>query len=307
MYIYNLLNVLYNTIYSLIFYKKKTVLQILDYSIDNESKYIENKDIYENTTPTIYYTRLPEVYDTKILVYLSGSVEFKFTSYIDKTIVNMEKYNIPSFIYENEKKLMFVCVEDITNFIKFLYKKYIDKEIIIIGFSAGGILASHVIYNLKDLKDFRNIKKFITYDTPLSLDKCLKTFINSYFRFDILIAYYLEKIYKKLFKNISNKFNYSFIDGHNYIYDTSKIVLSPYTTFFNIMNMNFNLPYYIKMYNICSIKDPISDYYTNMKIINKNKNLIDFQMFILDNKEISHCTDMFFNDNSELIIKCIND
>ena len=290
MYLFNLINVLYNTFYSLIFYKNKTNINILE---------------YENNNPTIYYTRLPENYDSKILVYLSGVVEFKYTPYIDKTLQHMEKYNIPSFVYENKNQLMFLCVDDISNFITFLSKKYAQKEIIILGFSAGGIIASHVIEKLRHIT---NIKRFITYDTPYSLDKVIKSFYNSYIiRFDIFISYYLHKVYLKLFKNIIHKFNYSFIDGYNFIYDTSKYVLPAHRYYFRIMNMNFNLPYYIKMYNINSIKDPIANYSTNMKIINKNAHIIDFEIFTIDNKNISHCSDMFYSDNSHLIMKCLKD
>ena len=180
MYIFNFLNVLYNTFYSLTFYKNKINLNILEY--DNNS----------NENPTIYYTRLPENYDTKILVYLSGVMEFKYTPYIDKTLDNMEKYNIPSFVYESKNKLMFLCVDDISKFIIFLNNKYINKEIIILGFSAGGIIASHVIERLRNIT---NIKRFITYDTPYSLDKVIKSFYNSYIiRFDIFMSYYLNKV-----------------------------------------------------------------------------------------------------------------
>jgi hypothetical protein len=160
MYFFNLLSVLYNTFYSLTFYKNNIILNILEY--DN------NKII----KPTIYYTRLPEHYDKKILVYLSGVMELKYTEYIDKTLQHMEKYNIPSFIYENTNELMFLCVDDISNFIIFLSNQYIDKEIIILGFSSGGIIASHVIEKLRNIK---NIKRFITYDTPYSLDKLIKS------------------------------------------------------------------------------------------------------------------------------------
>jgi hypothetical protein len=297
MYFFNLLNVLYNTFYSLIFYKNKTTINILEY--DN------NKTI----NPTIYYTRLPEHYDKKILVYLSGVMEFKYTQYIDKTLQHMEKYNIPSFIYENTNTLMFLCVDDIYNFIIFLTNKYADKEIVILGFSSGGIIASHVIEKLQNIK---NIKRFITYDTPYSLDKVVRSFVNSFFRFDIIMAYYLNSIYVKLFKNITHKFNYSFIDGYNFIYDSSisilpNNILSKNKYYYKIMNMNFNLPYYIKMYNINSIKDPIADYTTNMKIMNKNSNLIDFQIYTVDNKNVSHCSDMFYSDNSNLIMKCLRD
>ena len=290
MYFLNLLNVLYNTFYSLIFYKNKTILNILE---------------YDNNNPTIYYTRLPEHYDTKILVYLSGVIEFKYTPYIDKTLQHMKKYNIPSFVYENTNELMFLCVDDISNFITFLSKKYVDKEIIILGFSAGGIIASHVIDRLRNIK---NIKRFITYDTPYSLDKVIKSFYNSYIiRFDIFISYYLNKVYLKLFKNRIHKFNYSFLDGYNFIYESSKYVLPTHRYYYKIMNMNFNLPYYIKMYSINSVKDPIADYATNMKIINKNAHLIDFEIYNIDNKNISHCSDMFYSDNSKLIIKCLRD
>jgi hypothetical protein len=292
MYLFNLINVLYNTFYSLTFYKNKIPINILEY--DNNT----------NTNPTIYYTRLPEHYDTKILVYLSGVMEFKYTPYIDKTIKNMEKYNIPSFVYENPNKLMFLCVDDISNFITFLSNKYIDKEIIILGFSGGGIIASHVIEKLKNIK---NIKRFITYDSPYSLDKVIKSYMNSFIRFDIMMAYYLNKVYVKLFKNVIHKFIFSYIDGYNFIYYTSKHVLPNTKYYYKIMNMNFNLPYYIKMYNINSIKDPIADYVTNMKIINKNSHLIDFEIHTIDNKNISHCTDMFYSDNSNLIIKCLRD
>ena len=60
------------------------------------------------------------------------------------------------------------------------------------------------------------------------------------------------------------------------------------------------------MYNINSIKDPIADYATNMKIINKNSHLIDFEIYTIDNKNISHCSDMFYSDNSNLIMKCLD-
>jgi hypothetical protein len=293
MYIFNFLNVLYNTFYSFLFYKNKTIINILEYDNNND-----------NNNPTIYYTRLPEHYDKKILVYLSGVMEFKYTPYIDKTLQHMEKYNIPSFVYENTNKLMFLCVDDISNFITFLSKKYYDKEIVLLGFSAGGIIASHVIERVRNMT---NIKRFITYDSPYSLDKVIKSFMNSFIRFDIFMAYYLNNIYIKLFKNITHKFNYSFIDGYNFIYYTSKYILPTHRYYYKIMNMNFNLPYYIKMYNINSIKDPISDYATNMKIINKNAHLIDFEIYTVDNKNISHCSDMFYNDNSKLIMKCLGD
>lgn len=292
MYFFNLLNVLYNTFYSLTFYKNKTKINILEY--DNNL----------TINPTIYYTRLPEHYDTKILVYLSGVMEFKYTEYIDKTLQHMEKYNIPSFVYENTNQLMFLCVDDIYNFIIFLSNQYVDKEIVILGFSSGGIIASHVIEKLKNIQ---NIKRFITYDTPYSLDKLVKSFVNSYFRFDIIMAYYLNRIYLKLFKNITHKFSYSFINGYNFIFDSSKYILSNNRYYYKIMNMNFNLPYYIKMYNINSIKDPIADYATNMKIMNKNSDIIDFEIYTIDNKNISHCTDMFYSDNSNLIMKCLRD
>jgi hypothetical protein len=297
MYFFNLLNVLYNTFYSIIFYKNKTTINILEYDNNN------------SINPTIYYTRLPEHYDKKILVYLSGVMEFKYTQYIDKTLQHMEKYNIPSFVYENKNTLMFLCVDDIYNFIIFLTNKYEDKEIVILGFSSGGIIASHVIEKLRNIK---NIKRFITYDTPYSLDKVVKSFVNSYFRFDIIMAYYLNSIYVKLFKNITHKFNYSFINGYKFIYDSSitilpNNILSKNRYYYKIMNMNFNLPYYIKMYNINSIKDPIADYTTNMKIMNKNSDIIDFEIYNIDNKNISHCTDMFYSDNSNLIMKCLRD
>ncbi len=291
MYLFNFLNVLYNTIYSTLFYKNKSNLNILEYDNDTD------------INPTIYFTRLPEHYDTKILVYLSGVIEFKYTPYIDQTLHHMEKYNIPSFVYENKNKLMFLCVDEISQFITFLSKKYIDKEIIIVGFSAGGIIASHVVEKLRNIT---NIKRFITYDSPYSLDKVIKSFYNSYIiRFDVMIAYYLNNVYIKLFKDIIHKFSFSFIDGYNFIYDSSKFVLPYNRYYYKIMNMNFNLPYYIKMYNINSVKDPIADYATNIKIINKHAHLIDFEIYTIDNKNTSHCTDMFYSDNSNLIMKCL--
>ena len=61
----------------------------------------------------------------------------------------MKKYNIPSFVYENTNELMFLCVDDISNFITFLSKKYVDKEIIILGFIKINIIIKDVI-NLRD-------------------------------------------------------------------------------------------------------------------------------------------------------------
>jgi hypothetical protein len=137
------INFLYNSIYYDLFYKTK-MIDILNYSFNGA---------------TIYYTRLPNINDKKILIFLAGGVEFRYCNYIDQTLDNLRKYDFPCFVYENKIKLSFVSDKDIADWIRYLCELYPSKEIITIGFSIGGTIASHVISYLKYLP---NIKKIIT-------------------------------------------------------------------------------------------------------------------------------------------------
>lgn len=287
---------LYNSFYYDLFYKQK-IIDILSYK-------------YEDAT--IYYTKLPNKDDKKILVFLAGGVEFRYTSYIDQTIYNLRKYNFPCFVYENFHKLSFKSDKYIAEWIRNnLCEKYPDKEVILIGFSIGGTIGSHIIGHLTKTQ-LPNINRIITYDSPHSLNKSLKLCMKNWIlRFDIFVAYLYSLVFNKLYGYLKERTKITFWGGYNFIKDTAHYVFDEKNenksldTFYKIVNMNYNLPYYIKMYNINSTNDIFIDYNHNKKIINDVNNKINYEIIVVDYHEPSHCSDMYYNDNSQILYNCI--
>jgi hypothetical protein len=290
------LRFLFNSFYYDFFYKQK-ITNILSYKYDDA---------------TIYYTRIPTKSDKKILVFLAGGVEFKYTNYIDQTIYNLRKYDFPCFVYENMHKLSFKSDEYIAEWIrKMLCQQYPDKEIILIGFSIGGTIGSHIIGHLTK-SHLPNINRLITYDTPHSLNKSLKMVGQNWLlRFDIVVSYLFKQVFERLYGHLKNKISTTFWQGYKYIKSTSYYVFDENNEnksldmFYKIVNMNYKLPYYIKMYNIHSTKDLFIDYYQNKRLITDVSNNIDYEIILVDYHEPSHCSDMYYNDNSTILYNCI--
>jgi hypothetical protein len=76
-------------------------------------------------------------------------------------------------VYENPKKTSIEIAVDISEYIRKLDRN-VDglEEIVLFGFSVGGILASHV---MREIRELNAEKKIITYDTPFDVLQSMRS------------------------------------------------------------------------------------------------------------------------------------
>ena len=114
----------------------------------------------------------------KILVILSGSYTVCFDTYVQKMVsdllvIDYIKNNYQIIILEKLNKSSIVMYDDISNYLLYLNNQANIEELTMLGFSSGGVIASHSFALLKSL----NCKKtIITYDTPYQVLKNVLSF-----------------------------------------------------------------------------------------------------------------------------------
>lgn len=169
----------------------------------------------------------------KALVLLSGGSQFANTSFIRKTVDDLcieNEYDV--FVYENKTQLNCLCIENIVDWLQTEIRPKYD-DLVIIGFSNGGLLASHVMHHLENTignPDFIT-KKLITIDSMNHMFTFLKTYEkNKTYRQDIMGCY---------MSAYCNSF------GHVHLYDRLDIL-----DVFKNTNMKKAIQYFTKMYNV---------------------------------------------------------
>jgi predicted alpha/beta-fold hydrolase len=108
-------------------------------------------------------------------------------------------------VYENPRKSSLEIQEEVVEYINTINRETEGglEELIILGFSAGGILASHVMHQLTDLSA---TKKIITYDTPFHMVNTMQSlnraFVSTialrYFHYEITSLYYRHYNYMNI-------------------------------------------------------------------------------------------------------------
>lgn len=274
------------------------------------------KSIYKYTllnndcTATIYRTNRKA---KKVIMFLSGGFQLGLDFYITKLMYDLDaEYetimkNYELICYEKLDKTSFIIYDDVYNYILQIDKELGKiEELVLCGFSAGGVVASHIMAKCKDMT-FK--KKIITYDTPYQVKENVDYFKNNWiYRFDIIFFW-------KVFNVYSNHYNYKEIkhflenkkwnSGSNEINKLIQDVhdCSDYD-FYLMTSFNFDQTNDTKVYNIYSKNDLFVIRNLSDKFIENNTDKINF--FIKDIKKdtTGHCSDMAFSTNylSDIII-----
>lgn len=274
------------------------------------------KSIYKYTllnndcTATIYRTNRKA---KKVIMFLSGGFQLGLDFYITKLMYDLDaEYetimkNYELICYEKLDKTSFIIYDDVYNYILQIDKELGKiEELVLCGFSAGGVVASHIMAKCKDMT-FK--KKIITYDTPYQVKENVDYFKNNWvYRFDIIFFW-------KVFNVYSNHYNYNDIkhflenkkwnSGSNEINKLIQDVhdCSDYD-FYLMTSFNFDQTNDTKVYNIYSKNDLFVIRNLSDKFIENNTDKINF--FIKDIKKdtTGHCSDMAFSTNylSDIII-----
>jgi hypothetical protein len=233
----------------------------------------------------------------KIIFVFSGAYRLTFDTYIQKAVNDLllkkwinENYQI--IVVEKLDNLGIMIYKDISNFIRSLNKKMEIEELIILGFSSGGVIASHVMSLMQDLKCKKTI---ITYDTPYHvLENVLSFEKNLFLRIDFYFYYIVYKSYLNYY-NYENIKEFVKYDKWNYgaselIEMIKKIHKIDYEELHNISGFNFHQDKNTNLKNIYCKYDSIVNSEICKKYIKKNINNLKMKNFIIYG--IGHCSNI---------------
>ena len=269
------------------------------------------KSIYKYTLENTKEEQSATIYRTnrnakKVIIFFSGAFLLEYHFYIKKLMYDLD-YEFESLMsnyelicYEKTDKTSFDIYEDVYNYISHLEKELGKiEELILFGFSAGGVVASHV---MEKCKNMTCKKKIITYDTPWQVHHNVDSFKNNWvYRFDILFFW-------KVFNVYANHYNYEDIKDHlkdkkwhsgsDEINQLIKDVHNcSHETFLKMTEFNFDQTNDTKVYNIYSRKDIFAIREISDKFVAKNKDKIKFFNKNIEKNTIGHCSDMAFSTN----------
>ena len=269
------------------------------------------KDNVEQTA-TIYRTNRNV---KKVIFFCSGAYSLEYHFYISKIMYDLDvEYktlmeNYEMVCYEKLDKTSFDIYDDVHHYILHLDKELGKMdELILFGFSSGGVIASHIMQKCKHL-DCK--KKIITYDTPWQVHLNVDHFKhNLFYRFDIVFFWKVYDVY-------SNHYNYNDIKHHlvnkewnSGSNEITKVIRDIHNCsvedFYSMTGFNFDIPEDTEVYNIYSIRDPVIIREVHDKFVALNKDKIRFFNKNIEKNTIGHCSDMAFSTNYLTdVITCI--
>lgn len=275
---------------------------------NNPSAITENKEIFtyqlekekekESHELTVY--KCGNLQSNKILCILSGSYTLCFDTYVQKMVADLlvidyirDNYQI--IIIEKLNKSSIVMYDDISKYLLHLNENGQTKieELTMLGFSSGGVIASHAFALLKSL---HCKKRIITYDTPYQvLNNVLAFETNPIYRLD----YYLYSIVHKTYMN-----HYNYEEIKEFVrYDKLTSGASDFVKMIKQIHQfsdeemyfrtgfNFDQEKETKIINMYSKYDAVVNRDVSMKYIEDNKG--DFDITYDTISAIGHCSDMW--------------
>jgi len=254
-----------------------------------------------NHKATIYKTNNKS---KKLLLMISGSYQLTFDIYMKKLIHDIK--NNPYFhnttgqyeivIFEKLDKSSITIYKDVAEYIKSLNSENPLEELIILGFSAGGVVSSHI---MAELSEFNFKKKIITYDTPWQvMDNVLGFKDNIIYRPDIIFFNAVHRIYSNHY-NISEIQQYLITNPNNIINGSVELVdiikkIHNYSheEMYAVTSFNLNQTDETKVVNIWTTCDPFVNRCTHNDFMLKNSDKIKFPISNVKKETVGHCSDL---------------
>lgn len=282
-------------------------------NIVTHSSYEYTMDSVDHSA-TIYKTNNKS---KKMILLISGSYQLTFCVYMQKLIHDLQihphfhnttgQYEIVAF--EKLDKSSIAIYKDVAEYIKSANAENPLEELIIIGFSAGGVVSSHI---MAELNEFTFKKKIITYDTPWQvMDNVLGFKDNFIYRPDILFFNIVHDIYSNhynvadikqhLIKNPNNVINGSIelVDMikniHNYSHEEM----------YNVTGFNFNQTSETNVINIWNTCDPFVNRNTHDEFMLKCADKIKFPVINIKKEVIGHCSDLITSHYLTDVVRAI--
>lgn len=252
----------------------------------------------------------------KMVLFLSGLLTCAYELYIQKTIHDiLEKcptadQEYAFAVYENRSRTSLEVASHIIAFIE-NYNAQVDSidELNIVGFSAGGVLASHVMANIKGLLPGCK-RRIITYDTPMSIIHIMRRFSdNRVYRFDYLYYYFIMLTTYR--NHVDNRRIRDIVRGSDSVpvYRGIDVTLDQLKRIHGFSNeeleaktqFTYAQPGGTEIYHLYCKDDVVIDNVYNIKFrIDHVKQLVDGNkpdITVIEKPGFDHCTDMWRNSN----------
>ena len=262
--------------------------EVYTYTLSEEPEIEHRANIYKMGNPA----------SKKKIVLLSGSFSLSFDTYVQKSAKHLlrDPYiacDHQLIVYEKRDKLSFIVAPDVANYITYLNSQDEISELTLIGYSTGGVVVSHVMSALGELKCK---KKIITYDAPYQAIDNVHAFENySFFRLDYFFCATAYNVY-------SNHYNYNDIKQHlnsggwcgnsrdllNMCYAVHNYTEEKYRA---LTGFNFDQDKDTKIFEIYCEYDPVVDREISDNYIKQHSK--EDRVIKINKKKIGHCSDMW--------------
>jgi hypothetical protein len=265
---------------------------------------IFNQDFDETTTVSLDTTKIyltEYTRQTKLILFVSGLYNQDYTCYMEKMYYDLnksdnirEKYMF--MIYNNNKLTNFDVAAPISRCLEKIVEKYNLDEIIIVGFSAGGVVASHIMSKLKHIKIE---KKIVTYDCPFDIYYTLHRHFHSYCRLDIffylIVLCFYETNWGVILKDTAKNCILKIGDEPAVFALTEKIHNMSREDLVYISQINMDQDENTRLFFINCVGDPVFQLETRNRIADAVGKILKYPPKIYEKWRIGHCSDMAFN------------
>ena len=293
LYIIQLISITINFLYLNISFGKKSIpIYDVNAIVDNSLIPSLDNDIIYLTTPTS---------QKKLLLFIAGLYNQTYNSYMEKTYQDMiqneeirEKYLF--MIYENRTLTNFDVAIPISRYLEKIIEKYNLDEIVVLGFSAGGIVASHVMSHIKHIQIE---KKLVAYDCPLDIYSMLNIQFNSFSKLDVYFYMIVRMFHENNFCGIlADTLKHCIWKTGNepVVFElTQKIHNISREEMIRISHLNIDQDENTDIYFINCIRDPVFESNIRDKIIDMIREKCVRFPKIYEKPWIGHCSDMAFS------------
>lgn len=276
----------------------------INYWVSNNDSFVK---IMYGTDATTYRTQRGK---KRVILFLSGGYCLEYHFYIKKTMHDLEKTypsimaNYELICYEQPGKSTFTTIDDVCGYIRYLNADVGGiEELILFGFSAGGVVASHIVSRLTDLTYCK--KKIITYDTPYQVHMNADSFKHNWlYRVDFALFCKVYDVYLKYaephhltdvwWNSGSPRMTKMVMDVEGWTFDEM----------YERTGFNFDLGSDVSVYNIYSVNDPIVRWDLTLAYIDGCQ--VRCSLKNLEKNTVGHCSDMAFStEYLAHIIECL--
>lgn len=233
-----------------------------------------------------------------LVVFVAGLYYQDYSAYMNKIYTDLQQYESIRekylfMVYENVKLTNFEVSEPFSRCLEKIIDKYDLDEIIMLGFSAGGVVASNIITKIK-----KEMKKcLITYDCPLDIYSMMMVEHKSFTRLDAFFYMIVYLFHKTGFCMAANDTIRNCVLYKGDEPAVFELVMDKYSItkeeLISMSVINTEQDENTRVYIINTVGDPVFKRNIRDSVVEKIKGVKSLEVF--EKPWIGHCSDVAFN------------